>query len=136
MKKVIMISAGLLVAHVILREQRKKDPVVHLVESIPLNYSAMTIPAVGIFISKKEANNSAILNHEKIHWQQYQKMGLLPFIGNYLKGLIVHGYDHHPMELEARYIETSDCRMNYTECVRNGTARTVFNPNFRKPFNT
>lgn len=41
------------------------------------------------------------------------------------------GYDKMPMEIEARKNESDYCKNNYTECVRNGTAKTVYNPNFR-----
>lgn len=89
------------------------------------------MPPVGIYVKASQQANAELLKHELIHWQQYQRMGLLPYYFNYTKGMIMQGYDKHPMEMEARANETEFCKNNYTACVRNGTARTVSNGKFR-----
>lgn len=131
-KKAIVIGSALLLLHLYLRQQRKKEPVVRYVDKVPLGFNALTLPPAGIFIENKHQGNEALLQHELIHWKQYQRMGLLPYYMGYLQGMASHGYDLHPMELEARANESEFCRTNYTACVRNGTARTITDPNFRK----
>lgn len=130
--KIVLVGMGLLAGHLVLRSYRKKEPTLHLVDSIPGNFNAATIPPFGIYIAKEHANNSQLLNHELVHWQQYQRMGLVPFYSTYFKQLLFHGYDLHPMEQEARKNEAEYCRTNYTECVRSGLAVTINNPDFRK----
>lgn len=67
---------------------------------------AATIPPFGIFIEKEyrdEGNgSSSILRHERVHWDQYKKMGLVRFHYCYLSEYIKHGRIHHSMEEEAR----------------------------------
>ena len=53
---------------------------------------AITLPPWGIFIKKKYKSNQKILNHELIHWQQYQIMGLFKFYFQYLKEFLIYGY--------------------------------------------
>lgn len=131
-KKVIAIGSVLLAVHLILRAQRKKEPAIRYVEKVPFGFNALTLPPAGIYIEKVQEGNEALLQHELIHWKQYQRMGLLPYYINYAYGMTVQGYDRHPMEIEARANESEYCRLNYTECVRNGSALTVRDPNFRK----
>ena len=79
-----------------------------------------------------------LIDHEKIHWKQYQREGLLPFLANYFSEHVKKGYDHNPYEIEARMIsgEKRECYTNYTDCIINGTANTVHNTNFRNHKNT
>lgn len=45
----------------------------------------------------------SILAHERIHWEQYQKMGFFNFYYEYLSEYIKHGrVNDHWMEVEAR----------------------------------
>jgi hypothetical protein len=136
MKKILAIGAGLLVAHIILKEQRKKEPTVRYVDKLPFNasYNALALPPFGIYIKNEHINNVALLSHELTHWKQYQRKGLIPFYVGYLKEYVTVGYDQSPMEKEARTAagENEYCINNYTECIRNGTAKTAFNPTFRK----
>jgi hypothetical protein len=39
------------------------------------------------------------------HWAQYQRMGAVRFYAVYLWLLLRHGYQNHPMEIEARRAE-------------------------------
>lgn len=131
MSKWLYIGGSLVLLHLILSEQRKNQPTIHYLDNLPFNHDGMTIPPVGIFIKKDQQQNEALLKHEMVHWQQYQRMGLVPYYLNYFTDMATKGYDAHPMELEARENETAYCKENYTECVRNGKANTVFNPIFR-----
>jgi len=96
------------------------------------NFNAMTIPPFGIFIDEKQKDNKALLDHEMVHWKQYQELGLLKYYGKYMSETSDGGYDNSAMEKEARTNESGYCQDNYTECVRNGVAQTVHNPNFRR----
>ena len=91
----------------------------------------MIVPAVGIFITEKEKDNQELLNHELIHWKQYQEEGLL-MLPKYLSEILKNGYDGNTYEVEARENESEYCKYNYTECVRTGKSVTAYNPNFRR----
>jgi hypothetical protein len=132
MKKLLIISSAILITHVALREMRKRPPTVYYRKHIPGNFNGIALAPVGIFIMEKHRSNKALIDHEKIHWQQYQRMGLIPYYFNYLRDLMRYGYDKHPMEIEARQNEKSTwVQTNYTEAVRKGYSMTAFNPNFR-----
>ncbi|CEN37601.1 hypothetical protein CCYN2B_40147 [Capnocytophaga cynodegmi] len=90
----------------------------------------MTIPPFGIFILLKHKGNVNLLNHELIHWKQYKRMSLFVFYFRYLFEMLKYGYDLSPMEIEARFVESDFCKLNYSDCVRSGVARTVSNENF------
>lgn len=79
---------------------------VNYVNYLPGKIMAMTIPPFGIFIEKKyesEGNQSgSILAHERIHWLQYQELGLWKFYVNYFAGYIKYGRFNAPMEIDAR----------------------------------
>ena len=111
-------------------QRRRILPPVFVRKTLAKNYNARTIPPFGIFIAESQKDNKALLDHELVHWNQYQKMGLLNFYAQYLSEKKKHGYDNMPMEIEARRNESEHCKTNYTECVRNGTSKTVHNPNF------
>lgn len=112
-------------------QKRRDVPPVYIRKSLNGNYNAQTIPPFGIFVREDQMHNDALLAHELVHWRQYQQRGLIRFCFDYAKELETYGYDKMPMEQEARFMETQYCKDNYTECVRNGTAKTVYNPNFR-----
>lgn len=131
-KTIAYAGAALLLAHFVLRQLRREQPKIRYVEKLPCSYNAVTIPPFGIYIEDQHKGNNALLEHELIHWKQYQSMGLLPYYGKYVKDLFFHGYDLHPMEVQARANENEFCRVNYTECVRTGQAKTLKDPDFRK----
>ena len=114
-------------------KQKKKTPKVY-VRKILGNYNARTIPPFGIYVSAEQKDNKKILEHEMEHWKQYQRDGLLGFMFKYAKENIFNGYDGNKYEIEARKNtgESIYCQKNYTECVRNGLAKTIYNKNFRK----
>jgi hypothetical protein len=131
--KIIFFSVGLGLAGFAAYScwQRTQEPPIYVAKKIGGGYNAKTIPPFGIWIAENERNNEALLAHELVHWQQFQAQGLLPFYWNYWQQIQQFGYDDAPMEIEARKNETLFCQTNYTQCVREGRAKTVFNPNFR-----
>jgi hypothetical protein len=108
-----------------------RDAPLIVVDELPGELNAMCVPPIGIYIRKGNEGNADLIEHELFHWWQFQERGLLPFYFDYATGYLVNGYDQHPMEIEARFNECDYCRQNYTECVRNGWAKTVYNPFFR-----
>ncbi len=115
----------------VIQRNRSRYPV-YFVKSTFGNYNARTVPPFGIYINELQKGNIELINHEKIHWDQYKKKGLIPFYFQYTKQACEYGYDKMPMEMEARANESDYCKENYSECVRIGLAKTVYNPNFRK----
>lgn len=85
-----------------------KHPFVfYLPFNIPGTQMAATIPPFGIFIESKYKNENkkspvSVIQHERVHWQQYERMGLFSFYYNYFKYYIIYGRINHPMEREAR----------------------------------
>lgn len=114
----------------IIQRARKSIPV-FFKKSLFKKYNARTIPPFGIYIKESEKDNKELVDHEKVHWKQYQKNGLINYYKNYLKQLKKYGYDKMPMEQAARKNETEYCKQNYTKCVRTGESKTVYNPVFR-----
>ena len=114
------------------RQRHNNYPKIFYKDNLPFNYNANTIPPFGIFISKKEKGNGMLLKHEMVHWNQYQKEGLLKFCFGYIKENIKNGYDGNKYEKEALIKSGEKAIDNYTNSVRNGTALTIYNPNFRK----
>jgi hypothetical protein len=74
--------------------------------NIPGKQMAATIPPFGVFIEAqfiKEPNTRcSILNHEKVHWKQFRRMGLTSFYMNYLKVYFESGRIKNWMENEAK----------------------------------
>jgi hypothetical protein len=68
---------------------------------------AVTLPPWGIYVRPERMNDVALLQHEQVHWAQWQRMGTLRFYTTYLWQLWLHGYDNHPMEHEARKAEVA-----------------------------
>lgn len=126
----LAIASGIVITYNIIQRRRKKPPIFFKKE-LAKNYNARTIPPFGIFIKESEKDNKELIDHEIVHWKQYQNKGLIRFYIDYAKEMKELGYDKMPMEKEARVNESEYCQNNYTECVRNGQAKTVYNPNFR-----
>jgi hypothetical protein len=62
---------------------------------------AVTLPPWGIYFL---AGHEYVEPHEKVHWQQYERMGAFRFYVIYLWYMVRYGYELHPMEIEARTI--------------------------------
>lgn len=114
-----------------LRQRANDNPTIFYRNKLFKNYNGYIVPPFGIFIKESERDNAALLEHEMIHWKQFQREGLLSFLFNYSKQSIKKGYDKNPYEIEARTAETEYCKLNYTECIRSGASNTTYNPNFR-----
>ncbi len=110
-----------------------KIPTITYKEKLPYNYNAITIPPFGIKIQNEDKNNQRLLDHELTHWQQYRKTGAILYYLRYGTEKLLFGYDKMPMEIEARKKagENNYCSTNYTQSVRNGTAKTVYDKKFR-----
>ena len=112
-------------------QRRNSNPHIFYVNKLPFGFNGFILPPFGIFIKKEFKDSEDLRLHELVHWNQFQRDGLLPFLFNYIKFQNAYGYDGNPYELEARYTESDFCKSNYSYCVRNGLAKTVYNPNFR-----
>ena len=133
--KNVLIGAGLIgiVALIVKNEVAKSSPPkIFYRKTMAGNYNARTIPPFGIYILESEKGNEMLLKHELIHWEQYKKLGLLRYYIEYQNQLAQYGYDKMPLEVQARIDENEWVKENYTIAVRNGYAKTVFNPDFRK----
>lgn len=132
--KPILYVGGLSMLAFIIYNARKRQlfPSIFLKTNLAKNYNARTIPPFGIYIKESEKDNQALIEHEMIHWKQYQEKGLLNYYFTYLKQIKQYGYDKMPMEKDARKNESEYCKDNYTECVKQGKAKTIFNPTFRE----
>jgi hypothetical protein len=68
-------------------------------------FSGVALPPFGVFILAERMGNERLIKHEMAHWLQYKRMGAVRFYAAYLWGLLRHGYQNHPMEIEARKAE-------------------------------
>lgn len=80
----------------------KDNKVYYIPFEIPGSQMAATIPPFGIFIESKYEGEIDLLNHELVHWDQYQRMGFLVFYKTYISEYIKYGRKYGPMEIEAR----------------------------------
>jgi hypothetical protein len=126
----ILIALGALTLYSM--NKKNRPPTLYVQDKLVGGFNAMTVPPVGIFIRTDQLENGNLVEHEIMHWEQYRKLGLLGYYLGYLSQSCRFGYDKMPMELEARVGECEPCKSQYTQCVRKGIARTVYNPDFRK----
>lgn len=129
------IAIGASVALLLYAEkQRKNDtPKIFYKKKLIGGHNGLAIFPIGIFIKESERNNKMLLDHEMVHWKQFQREGFIPFLVKYGIEAFKKGYDHNKYEIEARTLsgERPKCVQNYTSCVKCGVAATVNNPNFR-----
>ena len=96
----------ILLLSILILNTTKKERIYYLPFDIPGSQMAATIPPFGIFIEDDYGNEgderSSILAHERVHWDQYMRMGLVKFYYGYLSEYVKHGRIHHSMEIEAR----------------------------------
>ena len=105
-KKTLKILLLLIMVYMVYSNQIKKERVIYIPFDIPGRQMAATIPPFGIFIEEKYkldgVGKGSILAHERIHWEQYQKMGFFNFYYDYLSEYIKQGrVIDHWMEVEA-----------------------------------
>lgn len=85
----------------------KKPRVFYLPFGIPGKQAAATIPPFGMFFEahlkhEDKGHPMSYWIHEKAHWAQYRRMGLLSFYYNYIREYLKHGRGtDHWMEKEA-----------------------------------
>lgn len=91
---------------IVVLDLKKTERVVYVPLPLKTQQMAATIPPFGIFIHAKYrdegAGRGSILAHERVHWDQYKRMGLIKFYYQYLTEYFKNGRIHHSMEEEAR----------------------------------
>ena len=92
-----------------------KKPRIYYVRRVLPPYRAMTIPPFGIFVSQQHKTDIKILNHEMVHWRQYQEMGFFIFYFKYFFQLLTNGYNKMPMEIEARFEEDKYTKKHFSK---------------------
>lgn len=80
----------------------KSDKTYYIDFDIPGKQMAITLPPWGIFIEKEYGHDKILLKHEKVHWQQYRRMGFWGFYSTYISDYLKYGRKNSPMEVEAR----------------------------------
>lgn len=98
MKKIVLLLVCLFLIYSVV----KKDKVYYIPFDIPGSQMAATIPPFGIFIEEKYKGDKSLLNHELVHWDQYDRMGFFGFYSTYISEYIKYGRKYGPMEVEAR----------------------------------
>lgn len=135
MKLQTKLIAGGIVAFLLYAERQRKNnkPKIFIRKKLIGGYNGYAAFPFGIFIKESEKDNKMLIEHEMVHWKQFQREGLLPFLINYGLEALKNGYDKNIYEIEARELsgEKKQCLTNYTDCVRFGFAKTVTNPQFR-----
>ena len=66
---------------------------------------AVTLPPFGVYILPEHMNTPWLIRHERCHWMQAQRMGVVKFYVVYVWLWLRFGYANHPMEKEARQFE-------------------------------
>lgn len=96
---ILLILAAVL--YVIYRNKRsmKSDPK-FITMPLPGDRKAVTMPPFGIYVEKDVKDNPQVIKHEKCHWDQYQRKGLVDFYKEYIKLKSNHDYNDNPMEQE------------------------------------
>ena len=104
--KIMQFLLRILLLFILILNITKKERVFYIPFDFPDSQMAATIPPIGIFIEKKYEDEGdgrgSILAHERVHWYQYMRMGLVKFYYCCLSEYIKHGRIHHSMEKEAR----------------------------------
>ncbi len=79
------------------------QPPITKVSWLPYPRRGMCIPPFGIFTRNTFFNGQQwFIDHEQMHWKQYQELGLWKFYIKYYLLFLRYGYFDHPMEREAR----------------------------------
>jgi hypothetical protein len=100
--KLLWWIGGIAAAYILAERRTQKKPALIFVEGKPLGFRAITVPPVGILVSKQYAHEPDILEHELEHWRQAQRLGVIGFYASYLSELLTQGYPCMPMEVQAR----------------------------------
>ncbi len=100
--KFLKYSLFIIVAFIFILNYFKTYRIYNLPFNLPNQLRASTIPPLGTFMSKQYKNSKQVILHEKYHWVQYEKMGLISFYYEYLTEYFKKGRFNHWMEKEAR----------------------------------
>lgn len=65
-------------------------------------FEGTALPPFGIYILPERLNNEGLVQHERAHWAQWQRMGTLRYYLTYVFQVLRYGYRNAPMEREAR----------------------------------
>jgi hypothetical protein len=65
-------------------------------------YGGITMPWRRAYLIPARLHDPALRAHEQVHLDQLARLGPVRFAALYLWLLIRHGYERHPMEVEAR----------------------------------
>jgi len=65
-------------------------------------FAGICLPPRAVYLLPDRMDDQSLIAHETVHWQQYQRYGLVKFYLGYLFLLVRHGYKNHPWEIEAR----------------------------------
>ena len=79
-------------------------PKIRFITSIPGFGTSVCIPPIGIFLDPSMEDSplyEATIEHETVHWEQYQRLGLVRWWATYIWYLFRYGYEKHPFEVEA-----------------------------------
>lgn len=64
--------------------------------------AGITMPWGRAYLIPARLHDQALRAHEAIHLEQLDRLGPVRFVVRYLWLLARHGYERHPMEIEAR----------------------------------
>ena len=65
-------------------------------------YAGICLPPFGIFILPERLEDPALVEHERCHWRQAERMGTARWAITYLWYNLRYGYRGNPLEKEAR----------------------------------
>ncbi len=65
-------------------------------------YGGITMPWGRAYLVPERLHDPGLRAHEAVHLDQLRRLGPVRFVALYLWLLMRHGYDRHPMEIEAR----------------------------------
>ena len=65
-------------------------------------YGGITMPWGRAYLVPERLDDAGLRAHEAVHLEQIDRLGPVRFVARYLWLLARHGYERHPMEIEAR----------------------------------
>lgn len=66
------------------------------------NYGAITMPWQTVYVRQDLVGVSALVEHEKVHCEQIQRLGAITWTFLIVYYLVRYGYQNSPLEKEAR----------------------------------
>lgn len=96
----ILLIVAIVLYVVFLNKKSIKSDAKFITMPLPGDRKAVTMPPFGVYIEKNVENNEQVIKHEKCHWKQYQKKGLIDYYKDYFHLKANHDYNDNPMEQE------------------------------------